>query len=50
MVFFAVQKFLRFIWSHLFILAFVSFALGDRAKKNISIVYVKKYSAYVFFD
>ena len=33
LVFFAVQKFLSLIRSHLFIFAFVSFALGDRSKK-----------------
>ena len=33
MVSFAVQKLLSFMRSHLFIFAFVSFALGDRCKK-----------------
>ena len=33
MVSFAVQKLLNLIRSHLFIFAFVSFALGDRSKK-----------------
>ena len=33
MVFFAVQRLLSLIRSHLFIFAFVSFALGDRSKK-----------------
>ena len=33
MVSFAVQNLLRLIMSHLFIFAFVSFVLGDRAKK-----------------
>ena len=33
MVFFAVQKLLCLIRSHLFIIVFVSFALGDRFKK-----------------
>ena len=33
---FAVQKFLSLIRSHLFMFVFVSFALGDRSKKNMS--------------
>ena len=33
MVFFAVQKLLNLIRSHLYIFAFISFALGDRFKK-----------------
>ena len=49
MVSFAVQKFLSLIRSHLFIFAFVSFALGDRSKKNIATIYVKECSAYVLF-
>ena len=28
--------------------AFVSFALGDRLRKNIALIYVKECSAYVF--
>ena len=42
MVSFAVQKPLSLIWSHLFIFALVSFALGDRSKKNIAMTYVKE--------
>ena len=34
MVFFAVQKLLSLIRSHLFIFAFISFTLGDRFKKH----------------
>ena len=35
MVSFAVQKLLSLIRCHLFIFAFISFALGDRSKKKI---------------
>ena len=35
MVSFAVQKLLSLIRSHLFIFAFISFALGDRSKKTL---------------
>ena len=49
MVSFAVQKLLNLIRSHLLIFAFLSFALGDRSKKNIVTIYVKECSAYVFF-
>ena len=48
MVSFPVQKLLSLIRSHLFSFAFISFALGDRAEKNIATIYVKEYSAYVF--
>ena len=41
MVFFAVQNLLHLIRSHLFISAFVSFALGERSKKYIAMIYVK---------
>ena len=44
MVFFAVQKLLSLIRSHLFIFAFVFFALEDRSKKNIATIYIKEYS------
>ena len=47
MVSFAVQKLLHLIRSHLFILAFISFALGDISKNNIATVYVKECPAYV---
>ena len=49
MVSFAVQKLLSLIRLHLFIFAFISFALEDRSKKNITTIYVKECSAYVFF-
>ena len=49
MVSFAVQKLLSLIWFHLFIFAFVSFALGDRSKKILLTIYVEECSAYVFF-
>ena len=44
---FAVQKLLSLIRSHLFIFPFVSFALGDRSKKNIAMIYVKECSTCV---
>ena len=40
MVSFAVQQLLSLIRTHLFIFAFISLALGDRAKKNIAMIYV----------
>ena len=46
---FAVQKLLSLIKSHLFIFGFVSFAEGDRSKKNIAMIYVKECSASVLF-
>ena len=49
MVSFAVQKLLSLIRLHLFIFAFISFALEDRSKKNITTIYVKECSAYVLF-
>ena len=36
---FAVQKLLSLIRFHLFVFAFISFALGDRSKKNIAAIY-----------
>ena len=41
---FVVQKLLILIRSHLFIFAFVFFALEDRSKKNIATIYIKEYS------
>ena len=38
---FALQKLLNLIRSHLFIFAFISFALGDRSKRNIATIYVR---------
>ena len=49
---FAMPNLLSLIKSHLFIylfIAFISFALGDRSKKIIAMVYVKQCSTYVFF-
>ena len=43
-----VQKLLSFIRSHLCFFAFISFALGDKSKKNIATIDVKECSAYVF--
>ena len=48
MVSFAVQKLFRLIRSHLFIFAFISFALKDRSKK-ILLCSMSECSAYVFF-
>ena len=48
MVSFAVQKVLSLIRSHLLIFVFISITLGDRSKKDISVIYVREYSAYVF--
>ena len=50
MISFVVQKLLSLIRSHLFISAFISFALGDRAKNiYMATIYVKECFAYVFF-
>ena len=48
MVSFAIQKLLSLFRSHLFIFAFISFALGDISKKDLAAVYVIECSAYVF--
>ena len=48
MVFFAVQKLLSLIRSHLFIFIFISFTLGDKSKKKITAIYVEECFAYVF--
>ena len=47
MVSFAVQEPLSLIRSHLLIFAFISFALGERSKNNVAMIYVKKCSAYI---
>ena len=39
MVSFAEQEILSLIRPHLFVFAFISFALGDRSKKNIAAIY-----------
>ena len=41
LVSFAVQRLLSLIRPHLFIFAFVSITLGDRAKKSIAVIYVR---------
>ena len=47
MVSFAVQKLLSLIRSHVFIFAFVSFALGDTSKKKkIPMICVKECSMF----
>ena len=38
---FVLQKLFNVIMSHLFIFAFISFALGDRSKRNIATIYVR---------
>ena len=48
MVSFAVKKLLSLSRSHLFIFVFISTALGDRSKNNISAIYVKECFVYVF--
>ena len=45
---FAIQKVLSLIWSHLFIFVFIFITLGGGSKKDIAVIYVKEYSAYVF--
>ena len=40
---FAVQKLLSLIRSHLFIFAFISFALRDSSKKKIATIYVRMF-------
>ena len=42
----AMQTLLSLISSHLFIFVFFSLVLGNRAKKNIATVYVKKCSMF----
>ena len=46
MVFFAVQKFLSLIISHLFIFVYIFFR--RQIKKDLAVIYVKKCSACVF--
>ena len=48
MVYFAVQKLLSLIRSHLFIFALISIILGDGSKKDIAVSCVKEYSASGF--
>ena len=47
MVSFAAWKLLSLIRSHLFIFAFISFALIRQIQKNIIVIYVKERSGYV---
>uniref|UniRef100_A0A8C9BDF1 Uncharacterized protein n=1 Tax=Phocoena sinus TaxID=42100 RepID=A0A8C9BDF1_PHOSS len=46
MVFFAVQKLLSFIRSHLFIFDFISISLVRWVKKDLAVIYVIECSAY----
>ena len=48
MVSFALQKILSFIKSHLFIFVFILITLGSGSKKDLAVIYVKEYFAYVF--
>ena len=48
MVFFAVQKLLSFIKSHLFI--FISIILGGGSKKIFAVIIVKECSSYAFLQ
>ena len=48
MVSFAVQKLLCLIRSRLFIFVFILTTLGGGSKKDIAVIYVKEYSAYIF--
>ena len=48
MVSFTVQKLLSSIRSYFLIFAFISFTLGDIPKTNITIIYDKDCSAYIF--
>ena len=45
MVFFAGQKLLSLIRSHLFMFAFISFTLGEQIQRDIAAIYVKECSA-----
>ena len=49
MVSFSVQVILRLIQSHLLIVAFISFTLGD-GSKNITVIYVKGCFSCVFLE
>ena len=46
--FFCCAKLYSLIRSHLFIFVFISITLGDESKKNLAVIYIKEYSAYVF--
>ena len=48
LVFFAVQKLLSLIRSHLFLFLFIT--LGGASKNIIAAIYVKECSAYVFLE
>ena len=41
------KRFLSLITFHLLIFAFIFFALGD-SSKNVSMIYVSEWSAYIF--
>ena len=46
MLSFAGQKFVSLIRLHLFTFAFISFALGDRLKKNTALIYVRVFCLF----
>ncbi|MCG5651141.1 hypothetical protein L0P53_14510, partial [Holdemanella sp. DFI.5.21] len=48
-VFFAVQKLLSLIRSHLFVFVSVYITIRSGLKKDIPVIYVRECSAYVFF-
>ena len=50
MVSFAAQKLLSLIRSHLFIFAFFYLCFRRQIKKNIAMIYVKEYSATLFYE
>ena len=45
---FVVKKVLSLIWSHLFIFVFIFITVGGGSRKDIAVIYVREYSAYVF--
>ena len=47
MVSFAARKFISLIQCHLFIFAFISFALGDWSKKVLTVINVRECFGYI---
>ena len=48
MIFFAVQKLLSLIRSHLFVFVSVFITIRSGLKKDIPVIYIREYSAYIF--
>ena len=48
MVSFAVQKLLSLIRSHLFVFVSVFITIRSGLKKDIPVIYIREYSAYIF--